>query len=78
MTIDEFQQKLILARAKVISSRARLALQAAHDLNATIKLRIQEAGQKAQGGLFSPYAPITVKQRKARGYQTNFVDFTRK
>ena len=57
MTFDEFQQKLLLAKTTIISSRARLALLAANDLSATVKLRIQETGQDANGAQFSPYTP---------------------
>lgn len=78
MTFDEFQQKLLLAKTTIISSRARLALLAANDLSATVKLRIQETGQDANGLQFSPYTPqYAIKGRKQKGYQAEYVDFTR-
>lgn len=78
MTFDEFQAKLNAVRTTVISNRARLALLAAHDLSATIKLRIQEKGEDANGSQFSPYTPqYAIKGRKQKGYQAEYVDFTR-
>ena len=78
MTLDEFEKKLLLVKTTVISNRARLALKAAHDLNATVKLRIQETGADANGAQFSPYTPQYAKNgRRAKGYQAEYVDFTR-
>lgn len=77
-TISEFQQKLMLIKSRIIQQRARIALQAASDLSATIKLRIQETGVNADGNKFSPYTKDYAKKgRKDLGYQSEYVDFTR-
>lgn len=78
MNLIEYAQRLLNAKALIVQQRARIALQAAFDLNATIQLRIQEKGEDSQGQQFSPYTKrYAQKGRKDLGYQSEYVDFTR-
>jgi len=63
-------------KAKILSSGPQRVLSIAFDLSALIKLRIQTRGENSQGASLLPYTPFTKADRKAKGYQIAFVDFT--
>ena len=59
-------------------NRPAECLRIALDLLALVRLRIQTTGTDYTGKRFAPYDPsYAVYGRQARGYQSNFVDFTR-
>lgn len=63
-------------RADLNRTREQRVLQVAFDLSALIKLRIQSRGENYQGSPLPPYTPFTVRDRKAKGYQVGYVDYT--
>ena len=76
MPIDAILQRLRAVRQEIIQNRADDVLKISSDLLALIKLRIQRTGEDYTGSPFVPYTPFTVKDRKAKGYQVGYVDFT--
>ena len=55
MTFDDFENRLKAVKLKLIQARPRLALAAASDMTALIKLRIHDTGKDYNGVSFSPY-----------------------
>ncbi|MDZ7876099.1 MAG: hypothetical protein U5L45_00435 [Saprospiraceae bacterium] len=76
MTFDEFADRFKTATQNIQKRRAVVALKVAFDLSALVKLRIQTRGEDFNNVSFSPYARRTIIQRKTKGYQTAYVDFT--
>lgn len=74
--IDRILQRLQSVRAEIIANRQADTLRLSLDMLALVKLRIQKSGKDYTGAPFVPYAPYTVADRKAKGYQTGYVDFT--
>lgn len=75
-TIKELADYYRALQERLAAERQEKALVIAGDLLALIQLRIQSEGRNAQGARFSPYSPGYAKQRRAKGAQTNYVDFT--
>ena len=63
-------------KADILGTAAQRVLSIAFDLSALIKLRIQTKGESAAGTQLAPYTPFTKSDRKSKGYQISFVDFT--
>lgn len=76
-TIRQFLDNLRRVKAEMIANREKEALVIALDQIALVKLRIQTRGENAKGSKFSPYVPPYAKERKKKGYQIEYVDFTR-
>jgi len=76
-SIRDLINSLKEAKAQIIANREADALRIALDQVALVKLRIQSRGVNADGAKFEPYVPAYAKQRKNKGYQVEFVDFTR-
>lgn len=76
-SIRDLINRLKAAKAEIIANREADALRIGFDQAALVKLRIQSRGENAAGAKFEPYTPAYAKQRQGKGYQVEFVDFTR-
>lgn len=77
-SIESLIERVRDAKRQLIANREADALRIALDTVALIKLRVQNSGKDAQGGAFAAYTPGYAAQRTKAGFQTSFVDFTRK
>lgn len=74
----EFKRRIRAARLEIEQQRKPFALQMALDGLALLKQRIQGRGLNSKGARFKPYTKEYAKYgRQEKGYQTNYVDFTR-
>lgn len=76
MAFESEIERIRQIKADFIDSQGQDLLAAGFDLSALIKLRVQGSGQNFQGGQLPYYTPFTVKDRKAKGYQVGYVDYT--
>ena len=76
MAFEAEIERIRQIKSDLIRTRDQRVLTVAFDLSALIKLRIQGRGENYQGGQLPYYTPFTVKDRKAKGYQVGFVDYT--
>lgn len=76
MALEAEIERIRQIKADFIATQGQDMLAAAFDLSALIKLRIQTTGQNYQGGQLPYYTPFTVKDRKRKGYQVGYVDYT--
>lgn len=76
MAFEAEIQRIRQIKADLLRTQSQRVLTIAFDLSALIKLRIQTTGQNAQGAQLPFYTPFTVKDRKSKGYQVGFVDYT--
>lgn len=75
----DFIQQLKKAREEIRQNRPAESLKMALDVLALMKLRIQGKGEDFEGNPFVGYNPIYAKYgRERQGYQSGYVDFTRK
>lgn len=76
MALEAEIERISALKARILSTQGQRALVVAFDLSALIKLRIQTSGENSQNAPFAPYTPFTVRDRKKKGYQVGYVDFT--
>lgn len=76
MAFEAEIERIRQIKADFIATQGQDMLAAAFDLSALIKLRIQTSGQSFKGDQLPYYTPFTVKDRKRKGYQVGYVDYT--
>ena len=76
MAFEAQIEKIRAIKAEIIRTQGQRALTIAFDLSALIKLRIQTRGENYQNAALPPYTPFTVRDRKKKGYQVGYVDYT--
>ena len=77
MSLKQLLDRISQAKQQMVANRESEALRIAFDQVALLKLRIQSRGENAQDAPFEPYTPVYAETRKSKGYQIEFVDFTR-
>jgi len=78
MTSQEYIREVQRVRAQLREERPKEVLRIAFDLIQDVKRRIQQSGQNYEGSPFEDYNPVYAKYgRREKGYQAEYVDFTR-
>lgn len=78
MALEGVLESIRKAKADIIENRGKDALVIGFDLLALVKLRIQTSGKNFEGEPLAPYTPFTQRDRKSKGYQIGFVDYTQR
>lgn len=78
MALEGVLESIRKAKADLIENRGKDALVIGFDLLALVKLRIQTSGKNFEGEPLAPYTPFTKRDRKSKGYQIGFVDYTQR
>lgn len=76
MAFEAEIERIRQLKAEIMRTQAQRVLSVAFDLSALIKLRIQTKGENYQNKKLPYYTPFTVQDRKAKGYQVGYVDYT--
>ena len=77
MAFERLIQRIQQIKHDLAANREADATLIALDQIALTKLRIQTRGESPEGTPFLPYVPPYAKERKSKGYQVGYVDFTR-
>lgn len=76
MTPQEFNRQIDDRLQQLRANRPREVLIISQELKTAVQLRIQTRGENFLGASFIGYSRSWAKDRKSRGRQTNYVDFT--
>ena len=78
MDLKDYIRRLDQVRRHLRQTARENALVIAHDAKALVKKRVQSSGTNSEGQQFAPYNTAYAKYgRNAKGYQSEYVDFTR-
>ena len=77
LTLPEYVKRLAKTVKELRETKTQRAVGVSGDVMAQVKRRLQTQGRDADGATFKAYTKLYKTVRQNKGFQTNFVDFTR-
>jgi len=78
MTLGEYVSQFARTLFELRNTKTERAVGVAGDVLAQVKRRVQTSGTNFRGVTFAPYSRLYATQRRKAGFQTAYVDFTRR
>jgi len=78
MTLGEYVKQFARTLLELRNTKTERAVGVAGDVLAQVKRRVQTSGTNFRGVTFAPYSRLYATQRRKAGFQTAYVDFTRR